>query len=66
MGVASGIMVAAVTAKLLASDINIIINIGISSLILGAGLWAGWYALRLLRAMPSAVVEPSVEFAAQH
>lgn len=65
MGIAGGIMIGAVAAKLLASDTDIVVNVGVSSLMLCGGMWAGWHALRLLRTMPSAGVERSTELAIQ-
>jgi O-antigen/teichoic acid export membrane protein len=65
MGIAGGIMIAAVAAKLLASDTSVVLNVGISSLMFGGGLWAGWHALKALRGMPSTTLQRSTELAIQ-
>jgi O-antigen/teichoic acid export membrane protein len=65
MGIAGTIMVAAVAAKLLANDADIVVDAGVSAILLGCGLWAGWHSMKLLRAMPKVAVERSVETALQ-
>jgi O-antigen/teichoic acid export membrane protein len=52
VGAASVVMVAGVVAKLVSENSITIIDIGVSSIILAGGLYAGWTALLLLRSMP--------------
>jgi O-antigen/teichoic acid export membrane protein len=65
MGIAVAIMVAAVAVKLVANDADVVVDAGVSAILLGCGLWSGWHSMQLLRAMPSAAVEHSVEPALQ-
>jgi O-antigen/teichoic acid export membrane protein len=65
MGVAATAMVGAVAVKLLANDADIVVDAGVSAVLFSCGLWTGWLAMKLLRAMPKAAVERSTEPALQ-
>jgi O-antigen/teichoic acid export membrane protein len=61
MGIAVAIIFGAVAVKLVGDDADIGIDVGVSAVLLGCGLWSGWHSMQLLRAMPSTAVELSVE-----